>query len=101
MAICNAIGSNTFDILVCLGLPWLLKILIYQQKIDIDSTALTITTAMLVVTAAVLYLGLLARRFVMGKTVGYLSIIFYALFLIIACTLEILLNKEKMCDIED
>nr|NP_001104467.2 uncharacterized protein Dmel_CG12061, isoform D [Drosophila melanogaster]EDP28012.2 uncharacterized protein Dmel_CG12061, isoform D [Drosophila melanogaster] len=101
MAICNAIGSNTFDILVCLGLPWLLKILIYQQKIDIDSTALTITTAMLVVTAAVLYLGLLARRFVMGKTVGYLSIIFYALFLIIACTLEILLNKEKMCDIQD
>ncbi|XP_033172518.1 sodium/potassium/calcium exchanger 4 isoform X1 [Drosophila mauritiana] len=101
MAICNAIGSNTFDIFICLGLPWLLKILIYQQKIEIDSTALTITTAMLVITAAVLYLGLLASRFVMGKIVGYLSIIFYVLFLIIACTLEILLNKENMCDIED
>ena len=25
MAVSNAIGSNVFDILVCLGLPWFMK----------------------------------------------------------------------------
>ncbi len=25
MAISNSIGSNTFDILLCLGVPWLIK----------------------------------------------------------------------------
>jgi Ca2+/Na+ antiporter len=27
MAVSNAIGSNVFDILVCLGIPWLLRCL--------------------------------------------------------------------------
>lgn len=25
MAVSNAVGSNVFDILICLGLPWFLK----------------------------------------------------------------------------
>ena len=25
MAVSNAVGSNVFDILLCLGLPWFLK----------------------------------------------------------------------------
>ena len=28
MAVSNAIGSNVFDILLCLGLPWFLKTVI-------------------------------------------------------------------------
>ncbi|XP_043949362.1 sodium/potassium/calcium exchanger 3 isoform X2 [Drosophila biarmipes] len=101
MAICNAVGSNTFDIFVCLGLPWLLKSLIHQHSIVIDSSALTITTAMLVLTAIIVYVGLLISKFVLGKFVGWTSLISYIIFLIIACTLEILLSKENMCDIEE
>lgn len=29
MGISNSIGSNTFDILLCLGLPWLVKTLAF------------------------------------------------------------------------
>ncbi|XP_016944277.1 sodium/potassium/calcium exchanger 5 isoform X1 [Drosophila suzukii] len=101
MAICNAVGSNTFDIFVCLGLPWLLKSLIHQRIIVIDSSALTITTAMLVLTAVILYVGFLISKFVLGKFVGWTSLISYIIFLIIACLLEILLNKENICDIEE
>lgn len=25
MAVSNSIGSNTFDVLMCLGLPWLIR----------------------------------------------------------------------------
>ena len=28
MAVSNAIGSNVFDILVCLGIPWFIKTVI-------------------------------------------------------------------------
>ena len=31
MAIANAVGSNVFDILLGLGLPWMMKGLIYQM----------------------------------------------------------------------
>nr|XP_017009031.2 sodium/potassium/calcium exchanger 3 [Drosophila takahashii] len=101
MAICNAIGSNTFDIFVCLGLPWLLKSLITQHSIVIDSSALTITSAMLVVTAIILYVSFLISKFLLGKIVGWISLISYILFLIIACLLEMLFSKENMCDIDE
>jgi sodium/potassium/calcium exchanger 4 len=32
MAVSNAIGSNVFDILVCLGIPWLVRCLTMQDK---------------------------------------------------------------------
>jgi Ca2+/Na+ antiporter len=32
MAVSNAIGSNVFDILVCLGIPWLIRCLTMQDK---------------------------------------------------------------------
>uniref|UniRef100_A0A6P4FKI7 Sodium/potassium/calcium exchanger 3 isoform X2 n=1 Tax=Drosophila rhopaloa TaxID=1041015 RepID=A0A6P4FKI7_DRORH len=101
MAICNAIGSNTFDIFVCLGLPWLLKSLIYQNEIEIDSSALTITTAMLVATAVVLYVFLVANKFVLGKIVGWVSMISYVVFVVVACALEMLLDTLVVCDIEE
>lgn len=30
MAVSNAIGSNVFDILVCLGLPWFLQTAVFH-----------------------------------------------------------------------
>ncbi|XP_041673782.1 sodium/potassium/calcium exchanger 4 [Drosophila eugracilis] len=100
MAICNAIGSNTFDICVCLGLPWLIKTLIDNRQIWIDSTALHLTTAMLVITAFSLYVSLLITRFVIGKIVGWICLISYVAFLIAACAMEVFLHKANMCDIE-
>ena len=37
MAVSNAIGSNVFDILLCLGLPWFLKTTIQQSYIEVYS----------------------------------------------------------------
>ena len=33
MAVSNAIGSNVFDILMCLGLPWFIKVLFMNISI--------------------------------------------------------------------
>jgi Ca2+/Na+ antiporter len=34
MAVSNSIGSNTFDILLCLGLPWLIKAIMTGSTTD-------------------------------------------------------------------
>ncbi|XP_017062347.1 sodium/potassium/calcium exchanger 4 [Drosophila ficusphila] len=101
MSICNAIGSNTFNIFMCLGLPWVLKNLISKDSIAIDSSALTITNGLLVFTAVILYGSLLITKFVIGKVVGWISLISYVLFVIMACVLEMLLYTTIMCDIEE
>lgn len=41
MAVSNSIGSNVFDILVGLGLPWALKTLAINYGSDVSSTLLT------------------------------------------------------------
>ncbi|XP_043072048.1 sodium/potassium/calcium exchanger 3 isoform X2 [Drosophila grimshawi] len=99
MALCNAIGSNTFDIFICLGMPWLISILISSKNVVINSAGLTITTGMLLVTAFVLYASFLCTKFVLGKFVGWVSFIAYIIFLAIAIFLEIKMLR-KVCDIE-
>ena len=32
MAVSNAVGSNVFDILICLGVPWLVQTVIKQGQ---------------------------------------------------------------------
>merc|ERR1712157_575400 len=40
MAVANAVGSNTFDILLGLGLPWFLKSAIDQKPIPVDTESI-------------------------------------------------------------
>lgn len=101
MAICNAIGSNTIDILICLGVPWFLKNLISMDHVYIDSTAIMFTTGMLFCTVFVIYSTFLCTRFVMGKPLGWICLIAYILFLAVACTLEVVLNDNIYCDMRE
>jgi len=40
MAICNALGSNIFDIFVALALPWLLEIILFGDDVVVSSKVL-------------------------------------------------------------
>ena len=66
MAICNSLGSNIFDILFCLSLPWLIKSFVQlitegsgfatltASSIPIQSEALPFTTMTLFITTFIL-----------------------------------------------
>ncbi|CAG2100284.1 unnamed protein product [Medioppia subpectinata] len=81
MAICNSIGSNIFDILFCLGLPWLLKSLILiitngsgfaslaNTSIPIQSQALPLTSLTLLITCFALLLTLKLTNWRLGLNV--------------------------------
>ncbi|CAE1167127.1 SLC24A5 [Acanthosepion pharaonis] len=57
MAISNAVGSNVFDILLCMGFPWLLSTLFYQSDVPVYSEGLTYSVVTLLSTVLFLILA--------------------------------------------
>jgi solute carrier family 24 (sodium/potassium/calcium exchanger), member 4 len=112
MGISNSIGSNTFDILLCLGLPWLIKTLIaptisgqpwvsyefvfYEKfakvlsfQITLQSTGITYSTVSLLTTLFALYCSFITNKFMLDKKIGISCLTFYVLFLVFALLVEL------------
>lgn len=69
MGVSNSLGSNTFDILLCLGLPWLVKSWFYPQVagehfVQINSTGLGYSALILFSTLVLLYVSFVLNKFV-------------------------------------
>lgn len=94
MAVSNSIGSNTFDVLMCLGIPWLIRGIMLRNDpvedyIQINSTGLEYSTIMLFTSLAVLYAILSMNKFQLDRKVGILSLTLYIGFLIMASLFEL------------
>ncbi|XP_076178342.1 sodium/potassium/calcium exchanger 4 isoform X2 [Ptiloglossa arizonensis] len=94
MGISNSIGSNVFDVLLCLGLPWFLKAALFpkvpnQHSVQINSQGLVYSSISLFSTLAVLYISLVVGKFKLTKSVGIACLIMYAIFLVFASILEL------------
>lgn len=94
MGISNSIGSNTFDILLCLGLPWLIKaaflpIKAGQHFVGINSTGLEYSAISLLSTLLMLYVAFSLNKFRLDRRVGNACLIMYAVFLILASLIEL------------
>merc|ERR1719487_1520621 len=82
MAVSNAIGSNVFDILLGLGLPWMLSGLIWPDLagVTVDAGALVPLSIILVGTLIAVYLVALVSGFRLTKCVGLIFFSFYFIF---------------------
>lgn len=94
MAVSNSIGSNTFDILICLGVPWMIRALITGSQqdlwfVEVRSEALAYTVISLLISLIVLYAILLSSRFLLSKTLGVVCLIIYVVFLTISLLFEL------------
>lgn len=90
MAFSNLIGSNIFDILFCLGLPWLVKTLCNTGgRLHINSGALTYTTLTLLGTTVLMLATLCAARWRLNWRVGLVCLVLYVAFLTLACCYEL------------
>jgi len=80
MAVSNAIGSNVFDILLGLGLPWTLSTLIYRTTVPVDAENLVPLSIFLFSTLGAVYLVTLISGFKLTKLVGGIFFMFYFVF---------------------
>jgi len=82
MAISNAIGSNIFDILIGLGLPFLLIILINGDSINLDVKNLNSTAWFLLSSIAVIFVLFVINKWVVGKKMGAFFILLYVAYIV-------------------
>ena len=88
MSMSNLVGSNTFDILICLGMPWLIKGFLSGQVL-ITSAGLTYSAIALLSTVFLMYAAMFMNRFQLGKSVGVSCLILYVIFLALALMVEL------------
>ncbi|KAK2584603.1 hypothetical protein KPH14_006960 [Odynerus spinipes] len=94
MGISNSIGSNVFDVLLCLGLPWFVKAAVMptvpgEHSVKINSQGLVYSSVSLFSTLFVLYASLACNKFKLSRAVGVTCLIVYAVFLIFASIIEL------------
>lgn len=93
MAICHTIGSNIFDILICLGLPWFLQILAStvrngSELSELGSQVIPLEDEHLSFVCLSLFLSILAFSFILcltncelTVTTGVLCVFAYSVFI--------------------
>ncbi|XP_017785417.1 PREDICTED: sodium/potassium/calcium exchanger 3 [Nicrophorus vespilloides] len=94
MGISNSIGSNTFDILLCLGLPWFIKATFMptlpgKRWVGINSAGIEYSAISLLSSLLLLYLVFWLNKFKLDKKVGRICLLMYAVFLILASLIEL------------
>lgn len=86
MAISNAVGSNIFDILVGLGIPWVVIILISGNTVPVVKENLLSSVFLLFATVITIFFLLLFRHWKIGPKSGYILILLYVIYVIWAIT---------------
>ncbi|KAG5867832.1 hypothetical protein JTB14_005043 [Gonioctena quinquepunctata] len=91
MAVSNAVGSNVFDILICLGLPWFLKTAIVRPgtTVKVISKGLTYSTLSLLSTVIFLVVATHMNGWKLDRKFGMVLMVWYLVFITIASMYEL------------
>ncbi|XP_069090828.1 sodium/potassium/calcium exchanger 3 isoform X1 [Pleurodeles waltl] len=83
MAVSNSIGSNVFDILIGLGLPWALQTLAidYGSYIQLNSRGLIYSVGLLLASVFVTVCGVHINKWKLDKKLGVTCLFLYGIFL--------------------
>ncbi|KAL6486682.1 hypothetical protein MHYP_G00060740 [Metynnis hypsauchen] len=90
MAVSNTIGSNVFDILVGLGVPWALQTMAinYGSVVMINSRGLVYSVVLLLGSVALTILGIHINNWKLDFKLGVYVLILYAVFLCFSIMIE-------------
>lgn len=94
MAVSNAVGSNTFNILVCLGVPWLIQSLLNinirkNNYTEITTIALEYSIGLTLLSLLIMYGLLIWNRFRIDKKIAILAFLLYLCFLLLDVLIEL------------
>ncbi|CAH1261618.1 SLC24A3 [Branchiostoma lanceolatum] len=90
MAVSNSIGSNVFDILLGLGLPWFLKttIVSWGGSVAINSRGMIYSVGLLFGTVVLMILGIHCNKWRLTRPLGISAMFTYLVFLVFAVCIE-------------
>ncbi len=91
MAVSNAIGSNVFDILICLGLPWFLDTALVNpgEYVKVTSKGLIYSTFSLLSTIVFLIVASHCNGWKLDRKFGIILLIWYFIFMVFASLYEL------------
>lgn len=82
MAVSNAVGSNVFNILFGLGIPWLLVLLFSKDSVAVGTANLTSSVLLLLATVIAIIFLLVVRKWRIGQKSGLALIALYIAYCI-------------------
>ena len=90
MAVSNAIGSNIFDVLICLGVPWLIKTIFLQQGQEAVIVHKGLLYSGVILVAPVIFLVLLSHHnnWRMDRKFGVTLLVWYFVLIVLASLYE-------------
>ncbi|KAJ8974036.1 hypothetical protein NQ317_001824 [Molorchus minor] len=91
MAVSNAVGSNVFDILICLGLPWFISTAIVRpgSTVRVISKGLTYSTLSLLSTVVFLLVATHLNGWKLDRRYGIILLVWYLIFITLASMYEL------------
>jgi Ca2+/Na+ antiporter len=89
MAVSNAIGSNIFDILAGLGLPWFVVLLFGGPSIVIETENLIGSIVLLFATVLSILFLLIIRNWRIGRRAGIVLIAAYVSYVVYAVSVAL------------
>ncbi|XP_059144916.1 probable sodium/potassium/calcium exchanger CG1090 isoform X2 [Physella acuta] len=91
MAVSNAVGSNVFDILVCLGIPWFLQTSVLDpgSTVQVYSEGLVYASITLLSTVALLIFGIHLNKWTLDKRISIIFMIIYIAYTLLAAMYEL------------
>lgn len=81
MAIANALGSNVFDILLGLGLPWAIATAYFEVPTLVNNEGITVAILILLGTLVVFLVAIAVNKCYMNAKLGITFVVFYAVYL--------------------
>ncbi|XP_014674615.1 PREDICTED: sodium/potassium/calcium exchanger 3-like isoform X2 [Priapulus caudatus] len=90
MAVSNSIGSNVFDILLGLALPWFVKTAIVSsgETVHINSNGLVYSVILLFGTVVVTIGSIHFNKWKLDRKLGFGLLVVYVVFLVFSCLIE-------------
>jgi K+-dependent Na+/Ca+ exchanger-like protein len=82
MAISNAVGSNIFDILIGLGIPFLLMIILASGEVKLEVGNIQESVIFLLASIGIVFLLFLINRWKVGKIFGFTLILLYIAYIV-------------------
>ncbi|KAF5282341.1 hypothetical protein FQR65_LT14330 [Abscondita terminalis] len=94
MGMSSALGANNFEVLLCLGFPWLIKTWFYPKAdgsywITINSSGLAYNAVCLLSTLVLLYVTIICNKFKLNWRTGIICLAMYCTFLVVGTLIEL------------